>query len=265
MKQVGVIPTPVPTLNLRILAPLVPTPVPTAVRRILVPLIATPTPTPPRLQIARNIGPRPVQFTTEDRITLHGQLFDGGGELAVILSHAFPTDQRSWTAFARLLAEDHNYVVLTFDFRGYGESGGVTIIPDLDRDVRGALEFMRERGADRVVLMGASMGGTASLRVAAVGPVVGVVAISAVEGFRGLTMGERTIRWPVLLLAEAGDLSAARSLQQMLDSGLLGGSRNLTPVLYSQGDSHGTDIFLGPNGPEATRMILEFLAVHAGG
>ncbi|PKB84256.1 MAG: hypothetical protein BZY88_00585 [SAR202 cluster bacterium Io17-Chloro-G9] len=253
--------TSIPLVRLRI------TPVPTAVPRILVPLVRTPTPTPTpaRLQIVPNVGPRPVQFTTQDGITLSGQLFNGGGELAVILSHAFPTDQRSWTAFARRLAEDHDYVVLTFDFRGYGESGGDTIIPDIDRDVRAALRFARERGAERVVLIGASMGGTASLRVAATETVEGVVAISALEGFRGLTMGERTIRWPVLLLAEAGDLSAARSFKEMLDSGLLGGSRSLTTILYPQGDSHGTDIFLGPNGPDARRKILELLAVDAGG
>ena len=182
--------------------------------------------------------------------------------MAVILSHAFPTDQRSWTPFARRLAEDHGYVVLTFDFRGYGESGGDTIIPDLDRDVRAALGFLRRNGVARVVLMGASMGGTASLRVAATIPVAAVVAVSAVEGFRGLTMGELPVRVPVLLLAEAGDVSAERSFQQMLGSGLLRAS-TLTQVLYPQGDSHGTDIFLGPNGANATQKILNFLAVAA--
>jgi len=79
-----------------------------------------------------------------------------------------------------------------------------------------------------------------------------------------LTMGERPVRVPVLLLAESGDMSAARSLQRMVESGLMGASW-FEQVLYPQGDSHGTDIFLGPNGPEATRKILEFLAVHAGG
>ena len=226
---------------------------------------STPTPEPTAsLQIARNIGPQPVRFTTEDRITLRGQLFNGGGDMAVILSHAFPTDQRSWTVFARMLADDHGYVVLTFDFRGYGESGGETIIPDLDRDVRAALEYMRGRGAARVVLMGASMGGTASLRVAGTQLVAGVVAVSAVEGFRGLTMGDRPVGVPVLLLAEAGDISAARSLKRMVASGLMGAAW-FENVLYPQGDSHGTDIFLGPNGPNATRKILEFLAVHARG
>ena len=65
-------------------------------------------------------------------------------------------------------------------------------------------------------------------------------------------------------LPEAGDVSAARSLQQMVASGLMGASW-FEQVLYPQGDSHGTDIFLGPNGPDATRRILEFLAVHSRG
>ena len=149
-------PTPRPLVQLRS----TPTPVPTPVRRILVPPVATPTPTPLPIQIARNIATQPVKFATEDRITLSGQVFNGGGDMAVILSHAFPTDQRSWTAFARMLAEDHGYVVLTFDFRGYGDSGGDTIIPDIDRDVRAALGFIRRSGVARVVLIGASMGGT---------------------------------------------------------------------------------------------------------
>ena len=89
------------------------------------------------------------------------------------------------------------------------------------------------------------------------------MSLSALEGFRGLTMGELPVRVPVLLLAEAGDVSAERSFRQMVDSGLLRAS-TLTQVLYPQGDSHGTDIFLGPNGPDATRKILGFLAVAAG-
>ena len=113
-----------------------------------------------------------------------------------------------------------------------------------------------------MVLIGASMGGTASIKVAATEPVAGVVSISALEGFRGLTMGVQQVWAPVLLLAETGDFSAASSLQQMKDSGLL---LNFSTVLYGQGDSHGTDIFLGTNGPRATQKILEFLDNTTGG
>src|SRR5512136_565205 len=71
---------------------------------------------------AAQAGPRVVTFTSDDGVTLSGTLF-GSGTSAVIFSHMFPTDQTSWTPIAKDLA-GRGYLVLTYDFRGYGASQG---------------------------------------------------------------------------------------------------------------------------------------------
>jgi hypothetical protein len=63
-----------------------------------------------------------IIFKTEDGIDINGNVF-GSGSRWVILSHMFPTEQASWFDFANYLAEN-GYIVLTYDFRGYGKSGG---------------------------------------------------------------------------------------------------------------------------------------------
>ena len=254
-------PTPVFVLVPATTAP-IPVPAEVVPTRVIVLSTAVPAAPPaptPTFPARPPAGPVSVEFLTDDGITLGGQLFDGGGNLAVILSHAAPTDQRSWRSFAEQLSRGQGYMVLTYDFRGYGASSGERMFPDLNRDVLAAVNFMRSRGMNRIVLVGASVGGTASLRVAGVEAVSGVVSLSSVVEFRGLTVGNKLIEEPVLMIAEAGDEYAAFSFQQIIDSGVVRPPQ-LTPVLFPRGDSHGTDIFSGPNGAEATRLILEFLA-----
>ncbi|MFZ3386123.1 MAG: alpha/beta fold hydrolase, partial [Candidatus Hydromicrobium sp.] len=105
-----------------------------------------------------------VTFTTEDDIKINGNIF-GSGNRWVILSHMYPTDQTSWFDFARYLA-DNGYIVLTYDFRGYGKSGGSQDISNIDKDLEAALDFVIRHDAEKIFLIGASMGGTASLVVA---------------------------------------------------------------------------------------------------
>ena len=120
-----------------------------------------------------------VTFTTDDGVELKGRLF-GQGSRGVVLAHMYPADQSSWWGFAQTLA-DEGYVALSFDFRGYGNSGGDKEIKLIDRDVRAALDFLEKQGATTVFLAGASMGGTASLKVAAKEgeKLAGVVSLSA--------------------------------------------------------------------------------------
>ena len=108
-------------------------------------------------------GSRAVSFPSADGVRLAGRLI-GEGSVAVVLSHMRPADQRSWWSFSEDLA-DAGYLVLTYDFRGYcpggvgGCSAGERDLGEIWRDVLGAIDFVRSRGARRVVLIGASMGG----------------------------------------------------------------------------------------------------------
>ena len=136
------------------------------------------------VQLADDIGEsgatETVRFRTEDSEDLWGSIF-GDGEIAVILSHMRGRNQTSWFPFARL-ASTSGYKVMTFDFRGYGKSTG-TRDTRMDRDLEAAVAYVRAKGAKQVILIGASMGGTAAIEIAAEIDVQGVAALSPPTSF----------------------------------------------------------------------------------
>jgi pimeloyl-ACP methyl ester carboxylesterase len=198
--------------------------------------------------------PQAVAFEAKDGIPLRGTLF-GKGSTGVILAHMYPADQKSWFPFARKLAGE-GYLVLTFDFRGYGESGGAKVIAEIDRDLAGAYRFLQPR-VKKVFLVGASMGGMAAIRVAAEEPTAGVVSLSAPVAFRGLDAGERIrdIKVPCLFIAAEADGYAAAAAKEFHKA-----VKSPEPrLLMVPGTEHGTRLFDGPKGPKVEQAILEFL------
>ena len=206
---------------------------------------------------------RAVSFTTKDGEEIMGRLF-GQGQTGVVLSHMFPADQKSWWEFAQVLA-DQGYMALAFDFRGYGESGGERRINLIDWDLEAATEYLRDQDVSTVFLIGASMGGTASLKVAATQGerIAGVVSLSAPEEFRGISVKADRVRVPVLLMATAGDRSAKKSVGTMIRDGIVGGPELTESVVYESGRGHGTRIFEGEHADEARQRILAFLEARS--
>jgi pimeloyl-ACP methyl ester carboxylesterase len=206
-----------------------------------------------------------VSFTTEDGVTLSGRLF-GAGSSGVILAHMYPTDQTSWYPSAERLAED-GYLVLTFDFRGYGDSEGSKQIALIDKDVTAAIGEITDAGATEVALVGASMGGTASLLAASQNqapiPITGVAALSAPVEFMGLSAAEAVpkLSVPLLFIAAEEDVGAggARELQALASSK---GGLKLLP-----GQDHGTDLLEGAHADETWASLLSFIrqVLPAGG
>ena len=88
---------------------------------------------------------------------------DGAG--AVLLLHGHRSSHRSMLGRARFLHRA-GYSVLLIDFRGHGRSTGgpVTFGATESRDAHAALAYLRQRlPNERVAVIGASMGGAASL------------------------------------------------------------------------------------------------------
>jgi len=161
-----------------------------------------------KIPFAASAGPN-ILFQSTDGVTLSAHRF-GSGSNWVILAHMFPADQTSWFSFADSLGAS-GWTALTFDFRGYGSSAGERDISRIDRDLAGAVHYARRSGARRIVIIGASMGGTAALKVSASEPVDGVVALSPPVAFLGLTSEEAlpSVRAPKFFLVSKDEMNVS--------------------------------------------------------
>lgn len=203
-------------------------------------------------------GATKVTFNTEDDVQLSGHLF-GSGDVGVVLSHMRPADQESWWPFARVL-KDKGYQVLAYDFRGYRDSQGEMDIDQLDKDVQAALDFLRGKGVSKVFLIGASMGGTASLKVASREEVAGVITLSAPPLIEGLDAREdvKTISAPKLFIAAREDLAYAKTVELFDQISPDPKERQIV-----DGGAHGTDLLSGDSGPRVQGLIVDFLRRHS--
>jgi pimeloyl-ACP methyl ester carboxylesterase len=198
---------------------------------------------------------REVSFTTSDGVDLTGRVF-GKSRAGLVLSHMYPADARSWYGSAKELAAA-GYMALAFNFRGYADSDGEKSPSKAAIDVRAAIAELQDRGARDVALVGASMGGTASIVAAEDRTPLAVVAISAPARFQTLDAiaVAQSVQRPVLLMASRNDAEAFRSLQE-LERAL----PNPDTKIYD-GEAHGTALLT--DRPEAVAEIIAFLQRYA--
>jgi pimeloyl-ACP methyl ester carboxylesterase len=130
-------------------------------------------------------GP-PATFTrlpAADGVRLHAAHVPAAGRsgVAYVVAHGFTGSFRrpAVQQIVTRLAADGG--VVTFDFRGHGESGGMSTLGDLEvLDVDAAVGWARELGYGRVVTVGWSMGGAVVVRHAGLlGGADAVVSVSA--------------------------------------------------------------------------------------
>lgn len=196
----------------------------------------------------------------EDEIVLVGYLFGAENDVAVILSHMQPNDQRAWFAFAEELA-NNGYAALTYDFRGHGESEGKEDSNTLDEDLSAVLRYLRDvRGKETIFLVGASMGATTSLVVAAREDVSGVVAVSPPAQFQEQNALEAVpnIAAPMLFIVSEDD-APSLSFDELVDAA--GGAGD---VERYEGDAHGTELFQSEHEAAFRARLLRFLGEHGG-
>lgn len=84
----------------------------------------------------------------------------GDGDIAIVLAPMFGENQSSWITFAKHLAS-LGYTALAFDFPGFGSSKGEFNFDKTTDDVAVVIDHLFARGYERIVCMGASVGGGA--------------------------------------------------------------------------------------------------------
>ena len=200
-------------------------------------------------------------FFAADGTKLVGHRF-GKGTTAVILAHQSEGDLCDWLPYARRLAS-RGYFVFPVDFRGYGFSQVRTgaAATRFAADLAAATKALRKLGKKKVFLVGASMGGIASLVAGAnVTPAVdGVVSVSSPARFRGMDALKTAPRLqvPVLYLAAEGDDNAGFDFSQDAEAMYAATASANKRLEVLPGNLHGIALMAGS--ARAKELVESFL------
>ena len=197
--------------------------------------------------VTTGAGATAVTFPSGDE-QITGAEFGTSGAVGVVMAHEYMANLCGWVAYAQHL-RDLGYRALAFDSRAH-----------VSDEVNAAAAVLLHDGATRIVLTGASMGGTASLVAAASGSahVSAVAALSAPASFMGLdgTGAARQLTIPVLFMAAQ-------------DNGTFPGDAHTMyaacPSAHKQlqilsGSEHGTAMLRGSQASQAQSLLDGFIA-----
>ena len=202
-----------------------------------------------------------IWFRAADGTRLAGTRY-GRGQTAVVFAHESRGGGYQWATEARRLAA-RGYLAITFDFRGYGRSQarGGRARARYAADVTAAAKRARALGARRVILVGASMGGTAVVVGAANArpPVNAVVALSAPATFVQMdgVAAARKLQMPVLYAVGSGDVDFAPESRTLYDA--TASAEKRLEIIDS--GAHGVHLLADPGVRE---LVERFIAAHAG-
>ncbi len=156
----------------------------------------------------------------------------GDGPVGVVLAHGASTTKELWYPLMPALADAGMHAV-AFDF-GSDRAG----------DVRAAMSYLQDTGAEKIVLIGSSLGGANVLDVASRDQVAAIVTFSVGDS------GSWSIDEPGLFIASEGDggtADATRSLADRFDG----------KAVVVDGSTHGADL-LKPH-PEVIDDVVAFI------
>jgi esterase/lipase len=204
--------------------------------------------------------PAPAESGSAQTIGLHG--FERGeGPVGVVLAHMLGSTQDAWILFVEELVKQ-DFHVLTFDFRGHGLSGGERNPSLAVLDLGAAVEKLRALGVTKIFVIGASMGGTAALVVAAGQKLEGVVTISAPLSVDKLDASEAVgmLDEPSLFIVGENDDKAYTEAAERFAT-LTPGPKRLQVIDGSA--AHGTDLLTEEaERQRVTDLIMDFLVTN---
>jgi len=209
------------------------------------------------------IASHTVSFDTPDNAQIAGELY-GSGKTAMVFS-VMGNCKPGWREFAWLTAAQ-GLMALTYQWRDCGPSGPVNeaeLRQNFVNDARGAINFVRAQGAEKIILAGASLGGLASAKLAiesqASGLIVFASPLKIPQWDFKIEAAELNTGIPKLFLIAENDnvvsLEASRALYKLAAE----------PKEWQTypGTAHGTDLFDTSIGEEVQQRILGFILTVA--
>lgn len=211
-----------------------------------------------------------IWFAARDGVQIDGVMV-GSGPSGVVLAHQSQSDLCGFWPYAVFLSR-HGLRVLDIDLR----CNGLATCPDgeaadhLGDDVAGAVAELRRQAATSVALVGASMGGTASLVAGATTqpPVGAVVSLSGPANFQGMdaTGPVTQLAPPVLYVIARGDASVTVDEVQSLYRATKATGKRLLVLEQARYDGvHGWDLLTDANHDwtPIADQVADFLKRHA--
>ena len=202
-----------------------------------------------------------VTFDTADGATISGELY-GSGKTAVIFS-MMGNCKPGWREFAQLTAAQ-GFLALTYPWRGC-RAGSVdeVLIQKFLEDTRAAITFARGQGAEKIILVGASLGGCASAKLVVESQASGIVILASPPlisqwDFEIQSADLDTDIPKLFITAENDKTVPARATRELYDLAAEPKEWQTYP-----GSAHGTDLFEGESGTELQHRILDFIQMIA--
>ncbi len=189
--------------------------------------------------------PQRIEFQSGDGTALVGTYYPPGESPApaVVLMHQMRASKEDWLPLIDALQAAGDYALFAFDFPGYGESGGAISDEAALAAARAAVEQVTTldgADADRLVLIGASIGADAAVDVCT-GGCVGAVSVSP-GGWLGIPYVDALAALDgvdVFCLAAEGDSPAPETCTAGSDASIgLSGLRTFSMQIY-EGRAHG--------------------------
>jgi len=180
----------------------------------------------------------------------------GTGRVAVVLAHQSSGSLCQWWPYARMIAGRFRVVAFDFDGAGASPSGD----GNYPGEVAAAAKWARRHGSRQIVLMGASMGGTAVMVAAAhLGDSVsGVIDLSGPADFAGMNAlgAARRVHVPALFAYGTLDLGFASDVRQVRAAT----AARDKPILAIKTQDHGVDLVHAEYGFAQVRgAVLRFI------
>ncbi len=190
-----------------------------------------------------------------DLIELQGTLF-GDGSKAVVFANMNDNISQPWTETAVALA-DAGYMALTFDYR----AGERAFMDERDDDLLAAIQYAIDQGAEEIVVIGASIGGAATIKAVSAHPdlpIAGIIVIAAPSalGDEAITAEDlAAIQVPQLYMTSENDHQGLDASVERLYA------MAADPKAWQTvpGSAHGTEIFATAEGALLQTAIIDFV------
>lgn len=207
---------------------------------------ATPLPTAAPATVAERCfvdGPGDLEpLPAADGSTLTAVVYGSGTEAVVLLHQTGAGGLCGWVPYARWLAE-HGVLALAVDDCVHGASRCTpALTEDTRSQVAAAVDAARERGASRVAVVGASMGGARALGVGQAAGADAVVDLSGPDRWQGVpdaVEAARATTVPLLVVSSDGDTGVEADV---LDDAVAESPARVKDRWRLPGDRHGWDV-----------------------